>query len=158
MAAARHNLPSVFLYGGSSLPGRHAGRDISIIDVFEGIGARSEGRIDDAELLAIEQAACPGVGSCAGMFTANTMASVGEALGMSLPGSASVPAVDDRLDEYALASGEAVMRMLDAGTRPRHILTREAFENAITTLSWLWAARPTPCSTCSPSPTRPRFV
>jgi dihydroxy-acid dehydratase len=134
MAAARHNLPSVFLYGGSSLPGRHAGRDISIIDVFEGIGARSEGRIDDAELLAIEQAACPGVGSCAGMFTANTMASVGEALGMSLPGSASVPAVDDRLADYALASGAAVVRLLDTGTRPRNILTREAFENAITTV------------------------
>jgi len=132
MAAARHNLPSVFLYGGSSLPGRYAGRDISIVDVFEGIGARSEGTISDAELLSIEQAACPGAGSCAGMFTANTMASVGEALGMSLPGSASVPAVDDRLHEYASLSGTAAMRMLETGIRPRDIMTRAAFENAIT--------------------------
>jgi dihydroxy-acid dehydratase len=134
MSAARHDLPTVFLYGGSSLPGRLDGRDISIVDVFEGIGARSEGRIDDADLLRIEQAACPGAGSCAGMFTANTMASVGEALGMSLPGSASVPAVDPRLEEYAIASGRAVMALLEADIRPRTILTREAFENAITTV------------------------
>ena len=132
MAAARHNLPSVFLYGGSSLPGNLDGVDISIVDVFEGIGAHSEGWIDDSQLLRIEQAACPGVGSCAGMFTANTMASVGEALGMSLPGSASVPAVSERLDEYARLSGDAVMDLLRARIRPRDIMTREAFENAIT--------------------------
>jgi len=132
MSAARHNLPSVFLYGGSSLPGRLDGVDISIVDVFEGIGAHSEGRIDDAQLLRIEQAACPGDGSCAGMFTANTMASVGEALGMSLPGSASVPAVSARLDDYARQSGEAVMELLHSNIRPRDIMTREAFENAIT--------------------------
>ncbi len=132
MAAARHNLPSIFLYGGSSLPGKLDGVDISIVDVFEGIGAHSEGRIDDSQLLRIEQAACPGVGSCAGMFTANTMASVGEALGMSLPGSASVPAVSNRLDEYARQSGEAVMELLRSGIRPRDILTGEAFENAVT--------------------------
>jgi dihydroxy-acid dehydratase len=132
MAAARHNLPSVFLYGGSSLPGRLDGVDISIVDVFEGIGAHSQGRIDDAQLLRIEQTACPGVGSCAGMFTANTMASVGEALGMSLPGSASVPAVSKRLDDYARQSGEAAMELLRARLRPRDIMTRPAFENAIT--------------------------
>jgi dihydroxy-acid dehydratase len=132
MAAARHNLPSVFLYGGSSLPGRYQGRDISIVDVFEGIGAHSEGSISDAELLSIERAACPGAGSCAGMFTANTMASVGEALGMSLPGSASVPAVDDRLHDYATRSGEAAMHLLERGIRPRDIMTSAAFENAIT--------------------------
>lgn len=132
MAAARHNLPSVFLYGGSSLPGRLDGRDISIVDVFEGIGAHSEGTIDDAELLRIEQSACPGAGSCAGMFTANTMASIGEAIGMSLPGSASVPAVDPRLDEYARRSGAAVVRLLEDDVRPRDIMTVEAFENAIT--------------------------
>lgn len=132
MSAARHNLPSVFLYGGSSLPGRVGGKDISIVDVFEGIGAHSEGRIDDAELLEIEQNACPGVGSCAGMFTANTMAAVGEAIGMSLPGSASVPAVDARLEDYARRSGEAVVRLLEQDVRPRNIMTREAFENAIT--------------------------
>ncbi|MEA2057616.1 MAG: dihydroxy-acid dehydratase, partial [Actinomycetota bacterium] len=134
MAAARHNLPSVFLYGGSSLPGRLDGTDISIVDVFEGIGAHAEGRIDDERLLRIEQAACPGAGSCAGMFTANTMASVGEALGMSLPGSATVPAVAARLDGYARRSGEAVMGLLEAGIRPRDIMTRAAFENAITTV------------------------
>jgi dihydroxy-acid dehydratase len=134
MAAARHNLPSVFLYGGSSLPGRVNGKDISIVDVFEGIGAHSEGAITDEELLVLEQNACPGAGSCAGMFTANTMASVGEAIGMSLPGSASVPAVDARLDDYARRSGEAVVAMLDADIRPRDIMSRKAFENAITTV------------------------
>lgn len=132
MAAARHNLPSVFLYGGSSLPGRVGGKDISIVDVFEGIGAHSEGTITDAQLLELEQNACPGVGSCAGMFTANTMASVGEAIGMSLPGSAAVPAVDARLEEFARRSGEAVVGLLEADIRPRDIMTRDAFENAIT--------------------------
>jgi dihydroxy-acid dehydratase len=134
MAAARLDLPSVFLYGGSSLPGRLNGKDISIVDVFEGIGAESEGKISPEELLAIERAACPGAGSCAGMFTANTMASVGEALGLSLPGSASVPAVDPRLADFAKRSGEAAMALLDAGTRPHDILTRAAFENAVTTV------------------------
>ena len=134
MAAARHNLPSVFLYGGSSLPGNLDGKDISIVDVFEGIGAHSEGAISDEQLLRIEQAACPGVGSCAGMFTANTMASVGEAIGMSLPGSASVPAVDPSLDDYAHKSGEAVVSLLEAGITPRDIMTRDAFENAIMTV------------------------
>jgi len=134
MAAARHNLPSVFLYGGSSLPGRVEGKDISIVDVFEGIGGHSQGSVSDEQLLKIEQNACPGAGSCAGMFTANTMASVGEAIGMSLPGSASVPAVDSRLDDYARKSGEAVVALLGADIRPRDIMTREAFENAITTV------------------------
>ena len=134
MAAARLNLPAIFLYGGSSLPGQYAGRDISIVDVFEGIGAESEGRITVEELLEIERAACPGAGSCAGMFTANTMASVGEAIGMSLPGSASIPAVDPRLHDFAERSGEAVMKLLDDGVRPREIMTPPAFENAITTV------------------------
>ncbi|MCY4649423.1 MAG: dihydroxy-acid dehydratase [bacterium] len=132
MAAARSNLPAVFLYGGSSLPGRYRGRDISLVDVFEGIGAESKGLISSQELDEIERNACPGAGSCAGMFTANTMASVGEAIGMSLPGSASVPAVDPRLGVYARRSGEAVMDLLKAGIRPRQIMTRPAFENAIT--------------------------
>jgi dihydroxy-acid dehydratase len=134
MAAARLDLPAVFLYGGSSLPGRYRGRDISIVDVFEGIGAESEGRITRDELTEIERAACPGAGSCAGMFTANTMASVGEAIGISLPGSATVPAIDPRLRDYARRSGEAVMRLLDDGITARQILTRPAFENAITTV------------------------
>ena len=106
MAAARTNLPSVFLYGGSSLPGHYRGKDISIVDVFEAIGAYSTGDIDLEELTEIEKNACPGIGSCAGMFTANTMASVGEAIGMSLPGSAAVPADDPRLDEYARRPGK----------------------------------------------------
>jgi dihydroxy-acid dehydratase len=134
MAAARLDLPSVFLYGGSSLPGRYQGRDISIVDVFEGIGAESEGRITRDELTAIERSACPGAGSCAGMFTANTMASVGEAIGISLPGSASVPAIDPRLREYARRSGEMLMALADAGITARQIMTRPAFENAITTV------------------------
>lgn len=134
MAAARTNLPSVFLYGGSSRPGRYQGRDISIVDVFQAIGAHSTGDIDLAELTAIERSACPGIGSCAGMFTANTMASVGEAIGMSLPGSAAVPADDPRLDQYALHSGEVVMGLLATNLRPRQIMTRPAFENAITTV------------------------
>ena len=132
MAAARMDLPAVFLYGGSSLPGRWRGQDISIVTVFEGIGSYTEGELTEAELGEIERAACPGAGSCAGMFTANTMASVGEALGMSLPGSATVPAIDDRLDRYAEQSGEAVMRLMEAGITPRDIMTRPAFENAIT--------------------------
>ena len=134
MAAARLDLPSVFLYGGSSLPGHYQGRDISIVDVFEGIGAESEGRISREELGEIERAACPGAGSCAGMFTANTMASVGEAIGISLPGSASVPAVDPRLRDYARQSGAAVMSLIEAGMTARQIMTRPAFENAITTV------------------------
>jgi dihydroxy-acid dehydratase len=134
MAAARLDLPAVFLYGGSSLPGRYRGKDISIVDVFEGIGAESEGRISADELLEIERSACPGAGSCAGMFTANTMASVGEAIGISLPGSATVPAVDPRLSEYAERSGTAVMSLLEAGVTARQIMTRPAFENAITTV------------------------
>lgn len=134
MAAGRLDLPAVFLYGGSSLPGRYRGKDISIVDVFEGIGAEAEGKITKDDLLELERAACPGAGSCAGMFTANTMASVGEALGMSLPGSASVPAVDPRLRDYARKSGEAVMALLDAGITARQIMTPPAFENAITTV------------------------
>jgi len=132
MAAARMDLPAVFLYGGSSLPGRYRDRDISIVDVFEGIGAESEGRITRDELTEIEKSACPGAGSCAGMFTANTMASVGEAIGISLPGSAAVPAIDPRLRQYARRSGEAVMALIEAGTTARDIMIRPAFENAMT--------------------------
>lgn len=134
MAGARLNLPAIFLYGGSSMPGRYQGRDISIVDVFEGIGALSEGRIEADDLLELERSACPGMGSCAGMFTANTMASVGEAIGLSLPGSATVPAIDGRLREFARRSGEAAMHLLEEGIRPRQIMTRPAFENAITTV------------------------
>jgi dihydroxy-acid dehydratase len=131
MAAARLNLPSVFLYGGSILPGYWKDQALDIVSVFEAVGACAAGTITENELGEIERRACPTEGSCAGMFTANTMASVGEALGMSLPGSASPPAVDRRRDDFAFASGQAVMRLLEAGIRPRQIMTKEAFENAI---------------------------
>ncbi len=131
MAAARCNVPAVFMYGGSILPGNHNGRVLDITSVFEAVGAHATGAIDDAELDAIERAACPTVGACAGMFTANTMASVGEAIGLSLPGSASAPAVDRRRDDYAFASGTAVLNLLRQNIRPRDILTKAAFENAI---------------------------
>jgi dihydroxy-acid dehydratase len=131
MGAARVNLPSVFLYGGSILPGHFNGRALDIVSVFEAVGARAAGEIDDATLDAIERNACPTEGSCAGMFTANTMAAIGEAIGMSLPGSASPPAVDRRRNDFAYASGEAVIALLQQGIRPRQIMTKHAFENAI---------------------------
>jgi dihydroxy-acid dehydratase len=131
MAAARLDLATVFLYGGTTLPGRHDGRDIDIKDVFEAVGARAAGTIDDDELHAIEASACPGEGSCGGMYTANTMASAIEALGLSLPGSASPPAVDPRREEMARRSGEAVMGLLEADIRARRIITKQALENAI---------------------------
>jgi dihydroxy-acid dehydratase len=132
MAAARLDLPSVFLYGGSILPGRGLnGEAIDITSVFEAVGARATGALTDRELSLIERNACPTIGSCAGMFTANTMASISEALGMALPGSASPSAVDARRDGLAVESGRAVVRLLEAGIRPRDIMTKEAFENAI---------------------------
>ena len=131
MAMARMDLPSVYLYGGTILPGTYKGKDVTIQDVFEAVGAHAKGTIDDEELLALERAACPTTGSCAGMYTANTMACVGEALGMSLPGSASPPAVDYRREVAARESGMAVTRVLELDLRPRQILTKDAFENAI---------------------------
>jgi len=131
MAAARINLPSVFLYGGSIMPGRLGNRALDVVSVFEAVGANAVHALSDAELSQIERNACPTEGACAGMFTANTMASVGEALGMSLPGSASPPAVDRRRDDFAYESGRAVIRLLEQGIRPRHIMSKEAFENAI---------------------------
>ncbi len=131
MAAARVNLPSVFLYGGSILPGRLGDRALDIVSVFEAVGARGAGALSDEELSSIERTACPTIGSCAGMFTANTMASAAEALGMALPAGASPPAVDRRRDDLAFESGRSVVSLLEAGIRPRQILTREAFENAI---------------------------
>jgi dihydroxy-acid dehydratase len=131
MASARINLPSVFVYGGSILPGNYDGKVLDIVSVFEAVGAEATGAITEAELDAIERNACPTEGSCAGMFTANTMAAVGEALGMSLPGSASPAAVDRRRDDFARASGVAVMNLMRLGIRPRQIMTKKAFENAI---------------------------
>ncbi|HVL81444.1 MAG TPA: dihydroxy-acid dehydratase [Actinomycetota bacterium] len=131
MASARLNLPSVFLYGGTIMPGHWQGRDVTIQDVFEGVGAVSAGRMTEAELGELERVACPGAGSCGGMYTANTMASVSEALGMSLPLSASIPALDPRREALSRATGEAAVRILELGLRPRDIMTLEAFRNAI---------------------------
>ncbi len=131
MAAARLDLPSVFLYGGTILPGRAGDQVLDIVSVFEAVGAHATGALSDAELSLIEHNACPTAGSCAGMFTANTMASVAEALGMSLPGSASPSAIDPRRDQFALDSGRAVIDLLAKGIRPRQIMTPQAFENAI---------------------------
>jgi dihydroxy-acid dehydratase len=132
MAAARLNVPSVFLYGGTILPGHHRGKDVTVQDVFEAVGAVAAGTMTMEELRELELTACPGPGSCAGMYTANTMAAVAEGLGMSLPGSASPPAVDARRDLFARRSGEAVVELLRRGIRPRDVITREALENAIT--------------------------
>jgi dihydroxy-acid dehydratase len=131
MAMARLDLPAVYLYGGTILPGTYQGRDVTIQDVFEAVGAHAKGTIGDDELLALERAACPTTGSCAGMYTANTMACVGEALGMSLPGTASPPAVDYRREVAAREVGIAVTKVLARDIRPRQIMTKEAFENAI---------------------------
>jgi dihydroxy-acid dehydratase len=132
MAMARMDLPAVYLYGGTILAGTYKGRDITIQDVFEAVGAHNKGSVSDDELLAIERAACPGTGSCAGMYTANTMAAAAEALGMSLPGAASPPAVDYRREVFARESGIAAARLLaEGGPRPRQIMTKAAFENSI---------------------------
>jgi dihydroxy-acid dehydratase len=131
MAAARLDVAAVFLYAGSILPGRVGDREVTIIDAFEAVGACARGLITRAEVDAIERAICPGEGACGGMYTANTMASAAEGLGMSLPGSAAPPAVDRRRDGFARRSGEAVVGLLRQGITARDILTREAFENAI---------------------------
>ena len=132
MGAVRLNLPTVFLYGGTIMPGRFQGRDVTIQDVFEGVGAHAAGRMTDAELHELESSACPGAGSCAGHYTANTMATAVEAMGLSLPGSASPPAISQRRSEAAFESGMAVVAQLRSGLRPSDIVTRESLENAIT--------------------------
>jgi dihydroxy-acid dehydratase len=131
MAIARLNLPGVFVYNGSTLPGYLNGEALDITSVFEAIGACAAGSITPEQLHAIEKNACPGEGACGGMFTANTMSSIGEALGLSLPGTASPPAVDRRREDDARAAGTAVVNMLHLGLRPSDILTKQAFENAI---------------------------
>ena len=132
MAAARLDLANVFVYNGSIMPGNLNGKDLTIQDVFEGVGACALGKITESELDEIERAACPGEGACGGMFTANTMSSVAEALGMALPGSASAPAIDSRRDADAYAAGEAVVNLIRLGITARDIMTKKAFENAIT--------------------------
>lgn len=131
MAIARLNLPAVFVYNGSTMPGYLDGKALDITSVFEAIGACATGTITEEELGDIERNACPGEGACGGMFTANTMSSIGEALGLSLPGSASAPAIDSRREVDARLAGEAVVNMLRLGIRPSDILTKKAFENAI---------------------------
>ena len=132
MAAARIDVASVFVYAGSTLPGQVDGQDVTIIDAFEAVGACARGLITQDRVDQIERAICPGEGACGGMFTANTMATVGEAIGLSLPGSAAPPAVDRRRDAFAVSSGAAVVNMIKLGLTTRDILTKRAFENAIT--------------------------
>ena len=134
MAAARIDVASVFVYAGTTLAGSVDGKDVTIIDAFEAVGACARGLITEEQVDKIERAICPGEGACGGMFTANTMAAIGEALGLSLPGSASPAAVDRRRDEYAVKSGAAVVELIRKGITTRQILTKKAFENAITIL------------------------
>jgi dihydroxy-acid dehydratase len=131
IAIARMDIPAVFVYGGTIKPGRHAGRDLTIVSVFEAVGEFSAGRIDAAELLEVERRACPGAGSCGGMFTANTMSSAFEAMGMSLPYSSTMAAEDSEKADSAARSAETLVAAIRRGLRPRQILTRQAFENAI---------------------------
>ncbi len=132
MAMLRLNVPSVFMYGGSILPGKFKGKDVTVVDVFEGVGQHSAGKMSDEDLFELECVACPSAGACGGQFTANTMACVSEAIGLALPGSAGAPAPDLARDHWARESGKAVMRMVAEGLRPRDIATRKAFENAAT--------------------------
>src|SRR3954462_12491786 len=130
MAMLRLNVPSVFLYGGSIMPGKFHGKDVTVVDVFEGVGKHSAGKMPEAELVELEKVACPGAGACGGQFTANTMACVGEAIGLALPYSSGPPAEILSRDDFALKAGETVMDLLARNLRPRDICTRKAFENA----------------------------
>jgi dihydroxy-acid dehydratase len=132
MAIGRMNVPSVFIYGGTIKPGKFRGRDVTIQTVYEAVGQREAGLITDEDLYELECAACPGIGSCGGLFTANTMSSISEAIGMALPGSASPPAVDDDRKVVAYESGKALMNLMKKGILPSDIMTMEAFENALT--------------------------
>ena len=135
MAMARLNLPSVFVYGGTIMPGMLDGKELTVVDVYEAVGSYDAGKISLEELKNIENVACPNAGSCGGMFTANTMASISEAIGLALPGSASPPAEDDRREKIVYDTGLACAKLLELGIKPREILTFEAFENAITMLN-----------------------
>ncbi|MCS7059947.1 MAG: dihydroxy-acid dehydratase [Anaerolineae bacterium] len=132
MAIGRLNLPSIFVYGGTIKPGKFRGKDVTIQTVYEAVGQHEAGLISDEDLYELECAACPGIGSCGGLFTANSMASISEALGIALPGNASPPAVDEARKAMAYESGKALMRAMRRGLLPRDIMTREAFENALT--------------------------
>lgn len=132
MAMLRLNVPAIFMYGGSIFPGRFQGRDVTIVDVFEGVGKRDAGTMTDAELLQLAKVACPNEGACGGQFTANTMACVSEAIGLALPGSSSPPAAYESRDKFAYESGKALVELIKKQIRPRDIATRKAFENAAT--------------------------
>tara|TARA_Y100000782_G_C10181608_1_gene264314 strand:- start:368 stop:2044 length:1677 start_codon:yes stop_codon:yes gene_type:complete len=134
MALARLNLPGIFVYGGTIMPGNVAGKDITIQDVFEAVGSYSAGKLTIEQLKEIEDNACPGAGSCGGLYTANTMSSISEAIGIALPGSASPPAIDNNRNDICKNTGSALMKLLELNIRPRDILTFEAFENAIVML------------------------
>jgi len=135
MAMVRLNVPSVFMYGGSILPGRFKGKDVTVVDIFEGVGLHAAGNMSDADLHELEMVACPSAGSCGGQFTANTMACVSEAIGLALPGSAGAPAPYESRDQYGERSGQAVMALIESGIRPRDIVTRKALENAATVVA-----------------------
>jgi len=130
MVMLRLNVPSVFIYGGSILPGNYKGKDVTIVDVFEGVGKQSTGKMSKEDLFELESVACPSGGSCGGQFTANTMACVSEVIGLALPGSAGTPAVYETRDKFAVSSGEAVMSLLEKNIRPRDIVTKKSLENA----------------------------
>jgi len=135
MAMVRLNVPSIFLYGGTILPGRFEGRDVTVVDVFEGVGMHAAGRMSDASLEKLESVACPCAGSCGGQFTANTMACVSEAIGLAMPGSAGAPASFESRDAVVEESGRAVMNALEKNIRPRDVVTREALDNAATVVA-----------------------
>ena len=132
MSMVRLNVPSVFIYGGSILPGKYKGKDVTVVDVFEAVGKHSSGQMSAKELRKLELVACPTAGACGGQFTANTMACVSEAIGLALPYSAGTPAPYKERHMYAINSGKAVMKLLEKNIRPRDIVTRKALENAAT--------------------------
>ena len=155
MAIARMNIPAIFVYGGTIKPGHLHGRDLTVVSAFEAVGQFSAGQIDERELLEVERHACPGEGSCGGMYTANTMSSAIEAMGMSLPVSSTMAAEDAEKAESAARSGEVLVEAIRRELLPRQILTRQAFENAITRRDGPRRLAPTPCCICSRSRTRP---
>ena len=141
------NLPGMVLYGGTIAPGNYRGKDVTIQDVYEAVGANVAGKMSDADLHGLEDVACPGAGACGGQYTANTMSTVMEMIGLSPMGFNSVPAMDPMKDEVSFACGKVVMNVLQNGIKPRDILTRDAFENAIASVAAL-ADRPTQFCTC----------
>jgi dihydroxy-acid dehydratase len=152
IAMARLNIPAVFVYGGTIKPGHHGGHDLTVVSVFEAVGQHAAGKLPRAEFEAVERKACPGAGSCGGMFTANTMSSVFEAMGMSLPGSSTMAAEDAEKAESAAQSADALLECVRRGITPGKVLTRTASRSA-----WHSAAPPTRCCTCWPLPTLPGY-